>query len=115
MCDFLGTDEHGFKKRHGWAARWVRLYLLRAILKYRHGSLPQSKLSCELAKQAVTTKCRDNIYAEPSRVFFKKPWISVPNIKLGMIIAHIQNINISNYGKKFRKGNQCHEVGADEV
>ena len=33
----------------------------------------------------------------------------------GIIIAHIQNINISNYGKKFRKGNQCHEVGADEV
>ena len=25
---------------------------------YRHGSLPQSKLSRELAKQAVTTKCR---------------------------------------------------------
>ena len=24
---FLGTDGHGFKKRHGWAARWVRLYL----------------------------------------------------------------------------------------
>ena len=45
----------------------------------------------------------------------KKPWISVPNIKLGMIIAHIQNISISNYGKKFRKGNQDHKVGADEV
>ena len=56
--------------------------MLRAILKYRHGSLPQSKLSCELAKQAVTTKCRDNIYAEPSRVFLKKPWISVPKIKI---------------------------------
>ena len=39
----------------------------------------------------------------------------MPNIKLGMIFAHIQNINISYYGKKFRKGNQCHEVGADEV
>ena len=25
------------------------------------------------------------------------------------------NPYISNYGKKFRKGNQCHEVGADEV
>ena len=89
--------------------------MLRAILKYRHGSLPQSKLSRELAKQAVTTKCRDNIYAEPSRVFLKKPWISVPNIKLGIIIEHIRNINISNYGKKFRKGNQSHKDGADEV
>ena len=68
--------------------------MLRAILKYRHGSLPQSKLSRELAKQAVTTKCRDNINAELKPCLLKKPWISVPNIKLGMIIAHIQNINI---------------------
>ena len=45
---------------------------IKAILKYRHGSLPQSKLSRELAKQAVTTKCRGYIYAEPSRVFLKK-------------------------------------------
>ena len=36
----------------------VGLNLLKAILKYRHGSLPQSKLSRELAKQAVNTKCR---------------------------------------------------------
>ena len=50
---------------------------LKAILKYRHGSLPQkNKLSRELAKQAVTTKCRDNINAEPS-VTLKKPWNSV--------------------------------------
>ena len=34
------------------------LISLKAILKYRHGSFPQSKLSRELAKQAVTTKCR---------------------------------------------------------
>ena len=48
------------------------LFSLKAILKYRHGSLPQkSKLSRELAKQAVITKCRDNINAEPSRVFEK--------------------------------------------
>ena len=46
--------------------------MLRAILKYRHGSLPQSKLSRELAKQAVITKCRGYIYAEPSRVFLQK-------------------------------------------
>ena len=55
--------------------------MLRAILKYRHGSLPQSKLSRELAKQAVTTKCRDNINAELA-VPLKKPWISVPKIKI---------------------------------
>ena len=43
--------------------------MLRAILKYRHGSLPQSKLSRELAKQAVITKCRVYVNAEPSRAF----------------------------------------------
>ena len=37
------------------------------------------KESRELAKQAVITKCRGYINAEPSRVFIKiKPWISVP-------------------------------------
>ena len=45
------------------------LICIKAILKYRHGSLPQSKLSRELAKQAVTTKCRDNINAEPAVSF----------------------------------------------
>ena len=56
--------------------------MLRAILKYRHGSLPQSKLSRDHAKQAVITKCRGYIYAEPSRAFIKiKPWISVPKRK----------------------------------
>ena len=54
---------------------------IKAILKYRHGSLPQSKLSRELAKQAVITKCRDNTNAEPA-VSLKKPWISVPNKNL---------------------------------
>ena len=44
---------------------------IKAILKYRHGSLPQSKLSRELAKQAVTTKCRDNINAELAVPFEK--------------------------------------------
>ena len=44
---------------------------IKAILKYRHGSLPQSKLSRELAKQAVITKCRGYIHAEPSRAFMK--------------------------------------------
>ena len=68
---FLGTDRHGFLKRHGWATRWEWLNLHKGYTKYRHGSLPQSKLSRELAKQAVTTKCRDNINAEPSRAFEK--------------------------------------------
>ena len=47
------------------------LISLKAILKYRHGSFPQSKLSRELAKQAVITKCRGYIHAEPSRAFIK--------------------------------------------
>ena len=47
------------------------LICIKAILKYRHGSFPQSKLSRELAKQAVITKCCGYIYAEPSRVFIK--------------------------------------------
>ena len=47
------------------------LISLKAILKYRHGSLPQSKLSRELAKLAVITKCRGYIHAEPSRAFIK--------------------------------------------
>ena len=38
------------------------LISLKAILKYKHGSLPQkNKLSRELAKQAVITKCRGYI------------------------------------------------------
>ena len=52
---------------------------LKAILKYRHSSLPQSKLSRDLAKQAVITKCRGYIHAEPAVSLLKiKPWISVP-------------------------------------
>ena len=60
-----------FKKDTAGHPRWEWLYLLRAILKYRHGSLPQSKLSRDLAKQAVITKCRGYIHAEPSRAFIK--------------------------------------------
>ena len=69
--------------------------MLRAILKYRHGSLPQSKLSRELAKQAVITKCRGLSMREPSRVFIKiKPWISVPKrksviIKISLILKNL--------------------------
>ena len=47
------------------------LISLKAILKYRHGSFPQSKLSRELAKQAVITKCCVYVNAEPSRAFIK--------------------------------------------
>ena len=36
------------------------------------------KLSRELAKQAVITKCRGYINAEPKAVSLKKQWISVP-------------------------------------
>ena len=60
-----------FKKRHGWLRYGKGLICMKAILKYRHGSLPQSKLSRDLAKQAVITKCRGYIYAEPSRAFIK--------------------------------------------
>ena len=40
-----------FKKRHGWLRDGNGYISLKAILKYRHGSLPQkSKLSRELAQ-----------------------------------------------------------------
>ena len=58
-------------KRHGWLRDGNGLISLKAILKYRHGSFPQSKLSRGLAKQAVITKCRGYIHAEPSRAFIK--------------------------------------------
>ena len=79
--------------RHGWT-RLLRkdtaglrdgkgLICLKAILKYRHGSLPQkNKLSRELAKQAVTTKCRGYINAELSRVFEKAVFIRAKNKNL---------------------------------
>ena len=52
---------------------------IKAILKYRHGSFPQSKLSRELAPASRNHEVPWFIYAEPSRVFLKKkPWISVP-------------------------------------
>ena len=59
-----------------------RLYLLGARLKYRHGSLPQSKLSRELAKQAVITKCRGlSMRSQAVSLLKIKPWISVPKRK----------------------------------
>ena len=61
-----------FKKDTAGCAMGKGFICIKAILKYRHGSFPQSKLSRDLAKQAVITKCRGYIYAEPSRVFLKK-------------------------------------------
>ena len=60
------------------------LISLKAILKYRHGSLPQSKLSRDLAKQAVITKCRVLSMRSQAVPLLKiKPWISVPKIICG--------------------------------
>ena len=71
------------------------LICLKAILKYRHGSLTLVKKSVliyanlwtknsvekktvNLRQQAVTTKCRGYINAEPKAVSLKKPCLSVP-------------------------------------
>ena len=49
------------------------LICIKAILKYRHGSLPQkNKLSRELAKQAVITKCRVKYQSGAKPCLFKK-------------------------------------------
>ena len=65
------------------------LISLKAILKYRHGSLPQSKLSRELAKQAVITKCRVLSMRSQAVPLLKiKPWISVPKRK-SVIIKYL--------------------------
>ena len=45
---------------------------IKAILKYSHGSFPQSKLSREIAKQAVTTKCRGEFLCGPKSRDFEK-------------------------------------------
>ena len=62
-----------FKKRHGWLRDGNGFISLKAILKYRHGSFAQkNKLSCDLAKQAVITKCRVKYQCAA------KPCLSVP-------------------------------------
>ena len=104
---FIGTDflfyRHGltrlfYIKRHGWAARWEWLYLLRAILESIDTALSKwrvkneewrrvgermrkMKLSRELAKQAVTTKCRGLYQCGAKAVPLKKPCPSVPKNK----------------------------------
>ena len=64
------------------------LISLKAILKYKHGSLPQkNKLSRELAKQAVITKCRVKYQGGAKPCLYKiKPWISVPKKEKSVII-----------------------------
>ena len=84
-----------FKKDTAGCAMGKGFICIKAILKYRHGSFPQSKLSRELAKQAVITKCRGLSMREPSRVFIKiKQWISVPKrksviIKISLIFKNL--------------------------
>ena len=65
MIIFQARMDTAFKKRHGWAARWVKAIFAKGYTKVQTRLVnAQSKLSRELAKQAVTTKCRDNINAE---------------------------------------------------
>ena len=61
-----------FKKDTAGCAMGKGFICIKAILKYRHGSLPQSKLSCELAKQAVITKCRGISMRSQAVSFLKK-------------------------------------------
>ena len=60
-----------FKKRHGWLRDGNGFISLKAILKYRHGSFPQSKLSRELAQASRNHEVPWDINAEPSRAFEK--------------------------------------------
>ena len=71
-----------FKKDTAGLRDGNSLICIKAILKYRHGSLPQSKLSRELAKQAVITKCLVLSMRSQAVPLFKiKPCLSVPKIK----------------------------------
>ena len=66
MDTALKKDTAGLRDGNG-------LICIKAILKYRHGSLPQkSKLSRELAQASRNHEVPwININAEPSRVFIK--------------------------------------------
>ena len=70
-----------FKKRHGWLRDGRNgLICIKAILKYRHGPLPQkSKLSRELAQASRNHEVPWKISMRSQAVSLKKPWISVPN------------------------------------
>ena len=69
-----------FKKRHGWLRDGNGFISLKAILKYRHGSFPQSKLSRELAQASRNHEVPWIISMRSQAVSLKKPWISVPKI-----------------------------------
>ena len=73
MLIILGTDGHGFEKGTAGLRDGNGLISLKAILKYRHGSLPQSKLSRELAQASCNHEVPwiNTINAEPSRVFIE--------------------------------------------
>ena len=79
-----------FKKDTAGCAMGKGFICIKAILKYRHGSLPQkNKLSRELAKQAVITKCRGLSMRSQAVPLLKiKPWISVPKRK-SVIIKYL--------------------------
>ena len=62
----LGTDGHGFEKGTAGLRDGKGLICLKAILKYRHGSLPQSKLSRELAQASCNHEVPWDINAEPA-------------------------------------------------
>ena len=69
-----------FKKDTAGCAMGKGFICIKAILKYRHGSFPQSKLSRELAKQAVIPKCRGlSMRSQAVSLYKIKQWISVPN------------------------------------
>ena len=66
MNTALKKDTAGLRDGNG-------LICIKAILKYRHGSLPQkNKLSRELAQASRNHEVPWDINAEPSRVFLKK-------------------------------------------
>ena len=62
----------GLRDRNG-------LICIKAILKYRHGSLPQkNKLSRELAQASRNHEVPWLIQCGAKPCLLKKPWISVP-------------------------------------
>ena len=67
-----------FKKDTAGLRDGNSLICIKAILKYRHGSLPQSKLSRELAQASRNHEVPWKISMRSQAVSLKKPWISVP-------------------------------------
>ena len=85
MTDYLGTDGHGFFKGTAGLRDVNGLISIKAILKYRHGSLAQplgvwafrprpaykANQAVNLRKQAVITKYRGASMRSQSRAFEK--------------------------------------------